>query len=63
MYDLSVVFLKKMQGPSLIYVGSQMSVAIEWDNRGGFSSTIREPEACTYVRYVCDLVLVSKLLF
>lgn len=56
MYDLTVVSLKKRQDPSLISVGSQMGVAIEWDNRGGFSSTIRELEASTHGRCVCDLI-------
>lgn len=56
MYDLTVVFLKKIQDPSLISVGSQMGVAIEWDNRGGFSSTVRELEASTRMRCACGLV-------
>lgn len=45
----------------LICVGSQMSAAMEWDNRGELSSSVRELEAPACVRYVCDLV--SKLLF
>lgn len=61
MYDLTAVLLKEIQDPSLICVGSQMSAATEWDNRGELSSSVRELETPACVRCVCDLV--SKLLF